>query len=51
MNIKLGFCGLGQPDNFAVKIANFFFTDCSCCLFWRGVAVGFIAGMIVKWIL
>ena len=28
------------------KIANYFYTSCPCCLFYRGLTVGFILGNI-----
>lgn len=36
----LGMCGYGRDLNWWVRVADWFFVDCACCLFWRGVAVG-----------
>lgn len=36
----IGMCGHGKPSNIWVRIADWFFIDCACCLFWRGGFVG-----------
>lgn len=36
----LGMCGHGKDHNWSVRIAERFFVDCPCCLFWRGVILG-----------
>lgn len=42
----LRLCGNGKKNNWSVRFADYFFVDCGCCLFWRGVMVG-IAMFIV----
>jgi hypothetical protein len=37
---RLHMCGEGKRHNWSVLFAELFFTDCPCCLFWRGVTVG-----------
>jgi hypothetical protein len=39
-----GLCGHGKPNNWSVKVADFFFVDCGCCWFWRGVLFGTVLG-------
>lgn len=29
------------------RIANYFFTSCPCCLFWRSIILGYILGGLV----
>lgn len=36
----LRMCGHGKDNNWSVRFADWFFVDCACCLFWRGVGVG-----------
>ncbi len=41
---KFGLCGHGKENNWSVKVADYFFIDCGCCWFWRGVLVGTLFG-------
>ena len=43
----LGMCGHGKEGNRWVRFAEKFFIDCPCCLFWRGVTVGVVAGFLL----
>lgn len=36
----LRLCGNGKQNNWSVRVADYFFVDCACCIFWRGVVVG-----------
>lgn len=36
----LRMCGYGPDDGWSIKVANAWFVDCACCLFWRGVFMG-----------
>jgi hypothetical protein len=38
------------PEHWTSKFANKLFTTCPCCMIFRGLALGFIAGSI-PWIL
>lgn len=38
---RLPLCGNGRRHNWSVMIADAFFVNCPCCIFWRGVVVGF----------
>ena len=38
------------PEHFTSRLANYLFTDCPCCLMWRGIVVG-IALSSVLWLL
>lgn len=42
----LGLCGYGKDNNWSVKVADFFFVDCGCCWFWRGVILGALLGIL-----
>lgn len=35
------------PEHYSSRIANYFWTDCPCCLFWRGYVIGAISVAIV----
>lgn len=35
------------PDHWTSKVSNYFWADCACCLFWRGVAVSAIPWITV----
>lgn len=39
------FCG--DPDGWPVRLVNYLWADCSCCLFFRGVAVGAVTTIAV----
>lgn len=41
--ITPGWCK--TPDHWTVRIMNYFWTDCSCCLLFRGFIVGGLAGV------
>lgn len=43
----LHLCGHGAENNWSVRIADWFFIDCACCLFWRGAVVGWSVGIVV----
>lgn len=36
----LRMCGFGPDNGWSIEVANAFFIDCACCLFWRGVFMG-----------
>jgi hypothetical protein len=46
------------PEHFTSRFTQYLFTDCPCCLFWRGLTFGYvvggvvgaIVGMIVMWL-
>lgn len=40
-----------SEDHFSAKITKYLFTDCPCCLFWRGVTVGFLPGLLMSIVL
>lgn len=42
---KLKLCGYGKANNWSVRIADYFFVDCACCIFWRGMFIGGIIGV------
>lgn len=42
-----GMCGFGAENNLSVRIAEWFFIDCPCCLFWRGAAVGAVSAFLL----
>lgn len=37
-------CGEGAKHNWSILFAQLWFTDCPCCLFYRGVAFGCFLG-------
>jgi len=47
------------PEHFSSRFTQYLFTDCPCCLFWRGLVFGYvvggtvggIVGMIVMWLI
>jgi hypothetical protein len=43
--MPLRLCGHGPDMGWSVRIAELFFTDCACCVFWRGVMVGLLAAL------
>jgi hypothetical protein len=47
----LRLCGNGEDNNWSVRVADYFFVDCACCIFWRGAVVGAISGGIAVVIL
>lgn len=32
------------PEHFTSRLTQYLWTDCPCCLLWRGIPIGFIAG-------
>jgi hypothetical protein len=36
-----------DKSHWTFRIEKFLETDCSCCLIWRGLALGFLAGLVV----
>lgn len=36
----------GTPNHWTSRISNYMWTDCSCCLFFRGIVVGIVMGAI-----
>jgi hypothetical protein len=32
------------PEHFTSRFTQYLFTDCPCCLFWRGITVGYLVG-------
>jgi hypothetical protein len=49
---RLRLCGAGPRHNFSVLLSTVFFTDCACCVFYRGVALGLFSAVtfFVLWI-
>lgn len=45
---QFNLCGNGPRNNWSILFANLFFTDCPCCLFYRGVAFGLILASILS---
>lgn len=43
----LRLCGHGRPMNLSVRIADTLYTDCACCIAWRGLTVGGAVGVIL----
>ena len=41
----LRLCGNGKENNWSVRLADYFFIDCACCIFFRGLALGIIIGL------
>lgn len=39
---QFNLCGNGPKNNWSILFANLWFTDCPCCLFYRGVAFGIV---------
>lgn len=37
-----GWCS--SPEHWAARLTGYLWTDCPCCLLWRGLALGFAAG-------
>lgn len=35
------------PEHWSSRVAQYLFTDCPCCLLWRGIVVGVVAGSAV----
>lgn len=33
-----------EEGHWTVAISNYFWAECSCCLFWRGVTIGLLLG-------
>ena len=40
----LALCGDGKRNNWSVLFAQLFYTECPCCIFWRGLSIGFLCG-------
>jgi len=32
------------PDHLTSRFTQYLFTDCPCCLFWRGLTIGYAVG-------
>jgi hypothetical protein len=32
------------PEHFTSRFTQYLFTDCPCCLFWRGLTFGYVVG-------
>lgn len=43
----LRLCGNGEQNNWSVRMADYFFVDCACCIFWRGTMFGGIIGTVL----
>lgn len=39
-----------SPEHWTSKLTNYFWTDCSCCLFLRGVIVGIAVGAVLLYV-
>jgi len=35
------------PEHFSSRLTRYLFTDCPCCLLWRGLALGYLVGGVV----
>jgi hypothetical protein len=35
------------PEHWSSRLTQYVFTDCPCCLFFRGIAVGYVVGAAV----
>lgn len=35
------------PEHWTSRLTNYIFTDCPCCLFFRGVTFGFAAATLI----
>lgn len=46
-----GLCGYGKEENWSVKVADWFFVDCGCCWFWRGVMLGASSSVLLALLL
>jgi hypothetical protein len=46
MSKPLKLCGHGKDDNWSIRVHNYFFYNCACCLFFRGIAIGMAIGSI-----
>lgn len=44
---RLPLCGEGKKHNMSILFAQLFFTECPCCLFYRGVTVGFGSALLI----
>lgn len=36
-----------KEGHWSVKIVDYFWIDCACCLFWRGFVLGFILSTLL----
>jgi hypothetical protein len=45
LSVPLAMCGHGVRMGWSVRVAELFFTQCACCVFWRGVLVGLMAAL------
>lgn len=45
MHFKM--CGEGPKNSWSILFAQLWFTDCPCCLFYRGVTFGGVAGATI----
>lgn len=36
-----------SEEHWTVKFMDLFWTDCACCLFYRGIVVGYLTGAFV----
>lgn len=43
----LKMCGEGPHHGWSILFAQLWFTDCPCCLFYRGVTLGIVLGGLV----
>lgn len=40
-----------NPDSFMTRLTLYLWSDCPTCLFWRGVTVGAVVGLITGFML
>lgn len=33
-----------REDHWTARVTDYFFTDCPCCILWRGLSFGFVVG-------
>ena len=39
------------PEHWTSRFANYLWTDCPCCMLFRGIVVGLFAGIAFSWVL
>lgn len=44
---RLWMCGEGKKNNWSVLFSVMWFTDCPCCLFYRGVTFGLALALML----
>lgn len=44
---SMALCGEGRKNNWSILFTDMIFTDCPCCLVFRGMFIGFIGAALV----